>query len=335
MLALGVPADQRAHTLRVLSEMLDRADLRGRVKFDGALFAVEQRLGVDECVDAYALLETTGVARRTPTGWVIPAIKSHRGPAGANAASMAVLARHLAENAAESGIVRDAVHATSPSRGAAQLAEITPIGAARSKHAPVSLARRMPVMAGSVAAAAALLFGILSFTGRLETANPQADLASRNGALPSVPAVDQPAATVAGAVGTVPSVVTGATQPSSVATTSGGTTASPGLACLLPDIKVVSIDVAAVPGLLSAPTWTALVTGTVTNTGAETAALDAVKIVLDAGHGLLTEATTLLSVRELAPGATGTFSGLIPAGSVEPTNPTATVTATNWKTAGC
>ena len=339
MVALGVPAGRRAHALGVLSELLDRADAKGRVKFDDAMFAIEQRLGVDECLDAYTWLEKAGVAKRTPNGWVIRNIAAHRGPAGATAASMAVLARHLEENSAECGVERDGsdvVAEPARSRGAAELAEITPIGAARAKPVPaVSFSRRMPALAGSIAAAAALLVGLLSFTANDKVTDQRGDLASRSGALPSVePKVAQPAATIGAVAGSVPSVVTGVTEPGSVATTPG-TPAPTGLACLLPQIQVASLDFASVPSLLGGSTWTALVAGTVTNVSQDPATLDGVKVVLDLGNGVITEGTTVLSVSELAPGATGTFSGLIAAGSAKPENPSATVTATNWKSTGC
>lgn len=334
MLALGVPTDRRVHAIRLLAEMLDRADADGRVNFDDGLYAIEQRLGVDECIDAYAWFEATGVAARTRTGWLIKGIDANRLPAGANAASVAILARHIAENRAESNTAVSArKDAPAPSAGAAQLASITPIGVARPRPvAAPSLARRLPVMAGSLAAAAALVLGFVSFANRPDNTNSRGDLASRSQALRDAAA--KPAVTVGGVTSAVPNTAPGATAPASVVAPVAPT-APGGVACLLPDIRVLSVDVAAVPGVLTGTEWTALVAGTVTNTSPYPATLDGVKVLVDLGAGAVVEGTALLSATKLDPGASGTFSSLIPAGSVEPLNPVATVAATNWKTSGC
>jgi hypothetical protein len=336
MLALGVPADRRAHALGLLAEMIDRADTKGRVEFNDAVYAIEQRLGVARCLDAYEWLEGTGVVRRTPTGWVIKAIAAHRGPAAATAASMAVIARHLEENAAESGVVREgALAPAAVSRGAAQLAEITPIAAARAKAAPsLSFARRVPVMAGSVAAAAALLLGLLTISHKDPITDQRGDLASRSGSLPAVKTPAAPEVVVGGVNVPVPSVVTGVVETPAVATVPGAPTPG-GLACLLPQISVLSIDVVMVPNLLTGSTWTALVAGTVTNVSEHPATMDGVKILLDLGNGVVTEGSAVVSDTSLEPGISSTFSGIIAAGTARPENPSATVAATNWKSIGC
>jgi len=320
MLALGVKADKRAHALGLLAEMIDRADHRGLVKFDDELMTMERRLGVSKCLDSYSWLEATGVVRRTHNGWTIPAIGAHSGPVGATATSMAVLAHHLEMNAAE----------------------ITPIGAARAERDFRAVARRLPVMAGSIAAAAAAILGLVSFANKPDSPDHANDLASRSGALstdaPSLPGTNIPGANDAAAPapapsapsvgGTIPRPITG----SATAVASGDTNP---LECLLPDIKILAVDFTFGFDVLTGPTWTALVAGTVTNVDTQTASLDALRVALDLGNGAIAEGTGLLPSGELAPGHTGTFSALVPLGAERPTIATPTVTPTNWKSGGC
>lgn len=334
MLAIGVKADRRAHALGLLAEMLDRADHRGLVRFDGEMMTMEERLGVRECLDSYSWLEATGVAKRTHNGWLIPSIRAHRGPVGATASSMAVVARHLELNAAETGVARDITSKMPVPIGASSTAAITPIGAARDEGDARRVARRLPVMAGSIAAAAAAVLGFLSFADNSGGDDLQGDLASRSGTV-SRDAVAAPGTGAAGVAGTAYPTVDGATTRSSSNSAIAAAGGSKSPQCLLPDIKVLAVDFTFVPDVLTGPTWTALVAGTVTNVSTQTATLDGLRVVIDLGNGAVAEGAGLLPPGELAAGDTGTFSALVPLGAEKPEIAAPTVTAMNWKSAGC
>ncbi|HVE94730.1 MAG TPA: hypothetical protein VNB24_07390 [Acidimicrobiales bacterium] len=335
MLAIGVKADKRAHALGLLAEMLDRADRRGVVRFDGEMMRMEERLGVHECLDSYSWLEATGVAKRTHVGWQIPAIRAHRGPVGVTASSMAILARHLEANAAEAGIDRDITSKMPMPVSLGANAEIAPIAAARADRDARALSRRLPVMAGSIAAAAAAVLGLISFANDSGSGDHRGDLASRSGSLTtdgsaagggSAAGLSTPTApTVGGVTASIPS------SNSPVAAASG----SKAPPCLLPDIKVLAVDFTFVPDVLTGPTWTALVAGTITNVSSQAATLDGVRVLVDLGNGAVAEGAGLLPPGELAPGQTGTFSALVPLGADKPEIAAPTVTATNWKSTGC
>ncbi len=202
LLALGVGPQRRMETLGLLAALLDLADEGGEVLLDGELITTEERLGIDLCLEGYEWLEQLDVLRRTWSGWVIVNFDAHGGPAGATAASIAVLHRHA--NAFE---------------------EAEPVAVT-----PLRRRRRLAVVAASVAA------GIAVFAGAAQLV-PQAAVSTRNAAVRADGSVTSQAGAVVSAVpqtpvATGPSATHAPSEPATAITTTTSTTILPSVPCL-------------------------------------------------------------------------------------------------------
>ena len=300
--------------------MLDRADESGHVTLNDSLYAVEQRLGVDECLDAYSWLEVIKVVRRTGDGWTIPAMAEHSGPVGATADSLAVLRRHLDK-------VGQPDLQLVPALAVAEEPEETPVGVIALRR----WRRAVPIAAGVAASVAAL-------TGATQLI-PQAASNARDVALRAdAPTTHVSAGPIAAAVTTVTNAVnatTGKTTPTIAAaptlTTSppiAGTLTS--IVCAVPQILATVTDVALVQLPLTfdehgKPLWAAVVTGTVANNTADTLVLQGLSVVAHVVGGDTAPVQALLTTPLLTPNTVAPFSAVVALGSVRPSE---AVTAT-------
>lgn len=324
LVALGIERSRRVDVLEVLGCLLDHADPSGDVVLDRELFSHEESLGVDKCLDAYALLEQLDVVSRTDNGWTITDYRFHEGPAGETEASLAVLRKHLASIGVEA-----------PSRDLEEVAfEQLPAAAAVAvviEPAPIVPIKRwrraVPVAAGIAASAAA-------FVGATQLV-PQAAVSGRNAALSS----DAPTTIVAknvtpstnGVRGTVlPNATVGSTVTSALAGTS--TTQSPAspLDCLLPQVltSVKSIDIVRLPlgGKNGETIWAAVVKGTATLTNSDTSLLlPALNVVAHLADGDTDAVQATLGAPLLVPDKASAFNAVVALGATKPTSP---VTAT-------
>lgn len=245
--ALGVSAPRRLETLVLLSALLDISDPQGEVVLDTTLIATEERLGIDSCLEGYEWLERLDIIRRTWAGWTIPAFAQHHGPAGMNAAAMAVLARHLPAPADPALVA---------ARDAPAADDVIPVLRLRPWR------RRAPAVAASIAAGIAALAGATQLV-------PQVAVRGRNAA------VRTQGSTIVSQV-TSSSVVTPAEGDTTEATSAASATASghveptttttslPGVPCVSESVNDLasrtglglhrnSADPALPPGVLPCP----------------------------------------------------------------------------------
>ena len=311
--------------------MLDLAQADGTVEIDEALMLVEQRLGVSRCLDMYGWLEYLQVIRRTETGFDIPNFEDHRGPVGITADSFAVLRRHLDSVGTEDLAPAIALVADAPDVEAE-----TPVRVIAMRR----WRRTVPIAAG-IAASVAALAGASQLI-------PQAAVTGRNVAL----SADAPTSVVTAKAGDVAKSAVDTAKTSAGAVTSKTlTTSAPAVIAATPTTGVVAGVVCAVPQLvtavtsvsivqlpisldaLGAPIWAAVVSGTVTNTTADSVAVQGVNVIAHVVDGdSAPVAATLLSPLLLA-NSSAPFNAVIALGSVHPTDVSATAEALGNKSA--
>lgn len=327
LFARGIRGNRRSEVLELLSSMLDLADGEGNVALDDALYAVEQRLGVNYCLEAYTWLEEMGVVTRTGNGWAIPAFGLHIGPVGNTVESMQVLQRHLA-------VMRTEAEATP------LVLVPTPPEPDREVVVPMKRWRRaVPMAAAGIAASVAVVAGVSQFV-------PQAAVSGRNASLRA----DAPTSVVPRAAAAprtnVPGVGVGRSTTSAVAaspSSSAAATPSTGgvvaaVACLAPRVvtAITSVDVVALPlaGDHGQTIWAAVVKGTATLSESDAAVLlPGLSVVGHVVDGDTDAVLANLTAPMLVPGKPALFSAIVALGNQKPTTAvTATATPAGLKT---
>jgi hypothetical protein len=310
LLALGIERSRRAETLELLGAMIDLADANGAVLVDGALYSVEQRMGIDACLEAYSWLEQAGVITRTGLGWDIAGFAAHAGPVGETMASIQVLRRHL-----------DSVGRDEP--------VLTLVADAPSGDKVVALRRwrrAVPAAAVGLAASVAVVAGVAQFV-------PQAAVTGRNAALHATLPTD----VVKGATGPVThrgltavthAATTATSVPAPTTTAVADNTPTTGLvasvACLGSDIVTTVTNVSLVhlafAGDHGQAIWAAVVTGTATATNASASIIPSTISVIGHVVGGDTEPVLAsLAVPTLLRGVPAPFSAVISLGEAKPT----------------
>lgn len=330
LVALGIDRARRVDVLEVLGCLIDHADVTGHVVLDQVLFLREEALGVDKCLDAYAVLEELDVVRRTERGWRIVGYAAHNGPVGETEASLAVLRKHLAS------VGRDTEEAEPEAATPPPVMEPirTPVGvAAMGRVTPLRRTRRAVPIAAGLAASAAVFAGVTQFI-------PQAAVSGRNAA------VTADAPTTAKPRGNTPTsnLVTGSTVGGPATTAGAGTAttaATPttpgpgGAACVVPNVvaTVTSIEITRV-GLLGNGLWSAVVQGTATLRDSEDALLlPALDVVVHLANGDTAPVKATLVSPLLQPGTPAPFSTFVALGADKPAEaPRATATAVGLPT---
>ncbi|MBA2610048.1 MAG: hypothetical protein H0U92_13995 [Actinobacteria bacterium] len=330
LFARGIKGNRRSEVLELLSAMLDLADAEGTVALDDALYATEQRLGVNYCLEASTWLEELGVVIRTCNGWAIPAFALHLGPDGNTMESMQVLQLHLAalrsDSTEETEIVALPIGPADPSLDPRV---VVPMKRWR---------RTVPMAAAGIAASIAVVAGVSQIV-------PQAAVSGRDAALHA----DAPTSVVAGASGalrsSVPAVAGGATSTSVAAGSPTSAAAAPstggllnGVVCVAPRVltAITSVEIVALPlaGDDGQTIWVAVVKGTTTLTDTETAVLlPGLSVVGHVIDGDTEAVLATLGAPLLVPDQASAFSAVISLGSTKPTTAvTATATPTGLKT---
>ncbi len=330
LVALGIDRARRIDVLEVLACLIDHADFTGSVVLDQELFFREEALGVNKCLDAYAILEQLDVVSRTDQGWTIADFRWHAGPVGETEASVAVLRKHLAS-----------VGVNASDKELADVAfEHAPVGAAVAVTAPVIALTRwrraVPVAAG-IAASAAAIVGISQFV-------PQAAVTGRNAALTAAAPTSAARSTTARAAGgsagagdqsgsnAAPKVT------SALAATATTNATGPGIACLVPKVAstITSIEVVplALAGNNGQTIWAAVIKGTTTLTDSESSlVLPALNVVAHVAGGDTDPVQATLAAPVLLPHQAAAFNAVIALGDAEPTSPvTATAAAMGMPT---
>ncbi len=318
LVALGIDRARRVDTLDVLAFLLDHADASGEVVLDRNLFAREEALGVDKCLDAYVLLENLEVVLRTDRGWKIPDFALHNGPRGETAASLAVLRKHLASVGSDAEELEPA--------GA--VGERVPVAAMVSQPvAPIRRLRRAVPIAAGLAASAAAFAGLNQFV-------PQAAVTGRNASQGTdVPtSVARGVATTAGkaqaaVAGSTSTALGSATTTLATATTGAST---PSVACVVPKVVAVVSSVEVVRLALGGNTgvWAAVVKGTATLTDADKPLLlPALDVVAHVAGGDTDAVRATLATPLLQPNKAAPFNAIVALGSLKPTE-TVTASAT-------
>lgn len=326
LLALGIERSRRAEALELLAAMLDLADDQGDVLLDGALFAVEQRMGVDGCLEIYSWLELLDVVERTGDGWRICAFAEHNGPAGDTLASLEVLRRHL-----------DSV-------GQEDVASAEPVSA------PVVTMRRwrrtVPMAAAGLAASVAVVTGVAQFV-------PQAAVSGRNAAeRRAVPTTSAPLRSTVNSVVGAGNAVTGGTAVTALnpTTTLAGAPATPSttgivsniagtVACAVPNVvtAVSSVELVrlALAGEHGERLWAAVVSGTATlRNQSEGLLLPSLEVVAHVVDGDTAPVLATLAAPLLLPDLPSPFTAIVVLGATKPTTAvTASAVATGFK--GC
>lgn len=307
LLALGIDRSRRAEALELLGAMLDLADDHGDVLLDGALFAVEQRMGVEPCIEIYGWLETIDVVRRTGSGWTIPLFATHAGPVGDTAASIAVLRRHLDSIGSGSVVIPESAPVISPHRWR----------------------RAVPLAAAGIAASIAVVTGVSQMI-------PQAAVSGRNAALHA----DLPAAAARRSAAESRQNVPGVTEGSTTSPAAGGDIAanvgvSPtttravegvALACAAPKLisSITSVNLAhlAFAGENGESIWAAVVTGTTTLTDATAGIVSpALSVVAHVVDGDTDPVFATLDAPVLLANVPTAFTAIVALGTEEPTAP--------------
>ncbi len=330
LFARGIKGNRRSEVLELLSAMLDLSDADGRVALDEALYAVEQRLGVNYCLEAYTWLEEMGVVVRTGDGWSIPAFALHIGPVGNTVDSMQVLQRHLAAMRDERLAADSAPLTLVPAIPADEPSVVVPMKRWR---------RAVPMAAAGIAASVAVVAGVSQFV-------PQAAVTGHNAALRAdAPtsvvkrAADATRTTVAGVTGAATSAPTIAARPStSLAATPTTGALIGGVACLAPQVITAITSVDTVRLLLAGDhgqtIWAAVVKGTATLTGSDTALLlPGLSVVAHVVDGDTDAVLATLAAPLLTPNTPSVFTAVIALGDQKPTAPvSATATPAGLKT---
>lgn len=331
LVALGIDRARRVDVLEVLGALLDHADPTGNVVLDQTLFAREEHLGVDKCLDAYALLEQLDVVNRTDRGWTINDFRWHAGPVGETEASLAVLRKHLSSIGSDASlddlgpVPAELAPVSEPVLAEIMSAPVVPLGRIR---------RAVPIAAG-VAASVAVVFGATQFV-------PQAAVTGRNAAQSS----GAPTSVVRHATQSTASPITGAVNqpgstiaPTTAPTLGPSTTATTptGLNCVLPKVltNVKSVSVVSVPlaGDAGATLWTAVINGTATLTDTDTSlVLPALEVVVHLADGDTDPVQATLTTPLLTPNKAAPFTAIVALGNVKPVSDiTASATAAGLK----
>lgn len=323
LLALGVERSRRAEALELLAAMLDLADEQGDVLLDGALFAVEQRMGVDGCLEIYSWLEVLDVVERTGDGWRICAFADHHGPTGETLASLEVLRRHLDSVGHEDIAVAEPVPAG-----------VTPIRRWR---------RTVPMAAAGLAASVAVVTGVAQFV-------PQAAVSGRNAAQRSAAPTSAPLQSTVSSIVKAGGVATGGTPSTAVnpSTTVAGAPATPSttgivsnitgtVACAVPNVVAAVTNVELVRLALADEDgkrlWAAVVTGTATlHNQTEGLLLPALQVVAHVVDGDTAPVQATLTTPLLLPELPSPFTAIVVLGAAKPTTAvTASAVATGFK----
>lgn len=326
LLALGVERSRRAEAMELLAAMLDLADDKGDVLLDGALFAVEQRMGVDSCLEIYAWLELLGVVVRIGDGWSIPAFDAHHGPEGETLASLAVLRRHLDSVGQPEAEVPDLV-ADGPT--------VVPMRKAR---------RVVPMAVAGLAASIAVVTGVSQFVPQAAVTGQNV---ARNASAPTTIPKSRIGSVVPGAlsptvssVGSTPAAADGTGSPGAVLTptTAGLVDAVTGVVtCAIPSVvtTVSNVELVRVPlaGPKGETIWAAVVTGTATLTeGTQGLLLPALEVVAHVVDGDTAPVLATLSAPLLLPNVATPYSAVVALGVAKPTAPvTASAVASGFK----
>jgi hypothetical protein len=327
LFARGIKGNRRSEVLELLSSMLDLADGEGNVALDEALYAVEQRLGVNYCLEAYTWLEEMGVVTRTSNGWAIPAFGLHIGPVGNTVDSMHVLQRHLAAMRAEAE---------------ATPLVVVPVPAEADPEVVVPMKRwrrSVPMAAAGIAASVAVVAGVSQFV-------PQAAVSGRNAAVRAAAPTSVIPHAAAGAPTTVAGAGVGRSTTSAVAanpSTSAVATPSTGgvvaaVVCLAPRVvtAITSVDVVALPlaGDHGQTIWAAVVKGTAALSESDAAVLlPGLSVVGHLVDGDTDPVLANLAAPMLVPGKPALFSAVVALGNQKPaTEVTATATPAGLKT---
>jgi hypothetical protein len=318
----------RNDSLDLLSHMLDLANEDGSVELDGPLLQIEKLLGVSQCIDAYSWLEALDVIERTASGWEIPNFADHRGPVGVTAASFAVLRRHLDAVGEEDlapaiGLVPSLPHDEVPVRTVALR----------------RWRRTVPLAAAGVAASVAALTGVAQFLPQAASTNRPVALRA-DAPLAKVPTSVANAAT--DAVTAATSAATGSAK-ATASTTPAATIDTPAgiggpltsIVCGVPKLlgAVTSVSIVQLPLQFDEsgkPLWAAVVSGTVTNTTAETIVLQSLTVVAHVVDGDTAPVSASLPSPLLLGNTVSPFTTVVALGSVRPAE---TITATAKPTA--